>query len=437
MAFGDRWKRAWNAFRNKDPALPASDPQDDFNDIYDLGAASWTGGRPSRFRFTRGNERSIVTSIYNRIALDVSSIDFEHVRLDKDKDDRYLETLSSPLNRIFTLEANQDQTAVAFKKDITLTVMGEGCAVIFPEKTSRNPWLYDTFDIYTARVGRVIQWYSNAVEIEGWNQETQQLQQIKLPKRAVCIIENPFYSVMNEPSSTLQRLIRTLNALDTVDDQSASGKLDLIMQMPYTIKSETQRQRAEARIQQIENQLSGSKYGIAYADATERITQLNRPVENNLMARVEYLTSMLYSQLGITDEIMNGTASDEVMQNYYKRTVGAFADAYVQEVTRKWISLTAQTQGQAMRWFSDPFKFTTPEKMADIADKFTRNEILEANTVRASMGFKPSGDPKADELRNANLNDPRAQLQAEMEIQGQLPTEEEDPGTIGDNQNEV
>lgn len=429
---GERWKRAWSAFRNKDPATDQTEYEREYE--FMQGLSSWTSGRPNHFRYTRGNERSIITSIYNRIALDVASVDIEHVRLDLENNERYLETINDSLNRVLTKDSNIDQTAFALKLDAVATMFDEGVVCIFPEKTDVDPRFNPTFEVRTARAGRITGWYEKAVKIEGWNAAQQRNDEIVLPKSAVCIIENPFYAVMNEPNSTLQRLIRKLNTLDAIDEQSSSGKLDMILQMPYTIKSETQKQRAEDRLRKIEDQLQGSKYGIAYVDATERITQLNRPVENNLMSQIEYLTSMLYSQLGLTDEIMNGTASPEVMQNYQKRTVGAILDAFTQEMTRKWISLTAQSQGQAVRWFTDPFKYTSPEKMADIADKFTRNEILEANTIRTSMGFRPSGEAKADTLRNANLNDPMAQVQAQMYAEG-YPLEGED-GT-GEIQNEV
>lgn len=430
MTIGDRWKRAWNAFRNKDPSLT----EEDNAYLHNVGPSSWSSGRPNHFRFTRGNERSMITSIYNRIAVDAAMTDIEHVRIDFDNNDRYIETLNTSLNRILTRDANLDQTAFALKVDAISSMLDDGVVCIFPEKTSVDPRFNATFEIYTARVGRIVGWYEKDVRIEGWNAALQRKEEIVLPKRAVCIVENPFYSVMNEPNSTLQRLIRKLNALDAIDEQNGSNKLDLIMQMPYTIKSETQRQRADNRLRSIEEQLDNTKYGIAYVDATERITQLNRPVENNLMSQVEYLTSMLYGQLGITAEIMNGTASPEVMQNYLKRTVGSILDAITLEMTRKWLSPTAQSQGQAVRWFSDPFRYTTPEKMADIADKFTRNEILEANTIRTSMGFRPSEDPKADELRNANLNDPFAMAEAQYAVDQAYAADEE---PIGEIQNEV
>lgn len=432
MALGERWKRAWDAFRNKDPS---EQPVDDWYE--NPGPASWSGGRSTYFRFTRGNERSIVTSIYNRIAVDVASTDIEHIRMDMNDNERYLETINSPLNRILTKDANADQTAFSLKKDLVLTMFDVGHACVFPEKTDRDPRLFDTFTMYTARVGRVTDWYPSMVRIEGWNQSAQRTEEIILPKRAVAIVENPFYSVMNEPNSTLQRLIRKLNTLDAIDEQSGSGKLDMILQMPYTIKSQTQEQRAENRRKAIEDQLENSKYGIAYVDATERITQLNRPIENNLMSQIEYLTSMLYSQLGITDEIMNGTASAEAMQNYIKRTGGPILDAITQEMSRKFLSITAQSQGQAVRWFNDPFRYTAPEKMADIADKFTRNEILEANTIRASMGFRPSNDPKADELRNANLNDPYAIAEAQRQMSSDSPYLDKPLDMLGESQNAI
>lgn len=399
MALQERLKHAWNAFRNKDP----SEPFPNYDLPVDLGPAYID--RPRVLRSYTLSQRSIIASIYNKISLDAAAVKVEHVKVDEAG--RYSETVDSSLNYILTEEANIDQTAFAFKQDVFYSMLETGHVAIFPENTDVDVRIKDSFKMSSVRAGKIIQWFPKQVLVEGWNSERSTTQQIYLPKSAVAIIENPFYSVMNEPNSILQRLIKKLNQLDAIDDQSGSGKLDLIIQLPYALKSELRQQQAETRKKQLEEQLENSKYGIGYIDATEHVTQLNRAVENNLMGQIEYLTKLLYSQLGLTDDIMSGLASEEVMQNYYKRVIGAILEAFVQEISRKFLTKTARSQNQRIMYFNDPFRFTAPEKMADIADKFTRNEILEANYIRTVMGIRPSEDPKADELHNANLSQPK------------------------------
>lgn len=399
MALQERLKHAWNAFRNKDPSESSSD----YDLPVNLGPAYID--RPRVLRSYTLSQRSIIASIYNKISLDAASVKVEHVKVDEAG--RYSETIDSSLNYILTEEANIDQTAFAFKQDVFYSMLETGHVAIFPENTDVDVRIKDSFKMSSVRAGKIVQWFPKQVLVEGWNSERSTTQQIYLPKSAVAIIENPFYSVMNEPNSILQRLIKKLNQLDAIDDQSGSGKLDLIIQLPYALKSELRQQQAETRKKQLEEQLENSKYGIGYIDATEHVTQLNRAVENNLMGQIEYLTKLLYSQLGLTDDIMSGLASEEVMQNYYKRVIGAILEAFVQEISRKFLTKTARSQNQRIMYFNDPFRFTAPEKMADIADKFTRNEILEANYIRTVMGIRPSEDPKADELHNANLSQPK------------------------------
>lgn len=400
MALQERLKHAWNAFRNKDPSEQYSS---NYDLPVDLGPAYID--RPRVLRSYTLSQRSIIASIYNKISLDAASVKVEHVKVDEAG--RYSETIESSLNYILTEEANIDQTAFAFKQDVFYSMLETGHVAIFPENTDVDVRLKDSFKMSTVRAGKIVQWFPKQVLVEGWNSDRSTTQQIYLPKSAVAIIENPFYSVMNEPNSILQRLIKKLNQLDAIDDQSGSGKLDLIIQLPYALKSELRQQQAETRKRQLEEQLENSKFGIGYIDATEHVTQLNRAVENNLMGQIEYLTKLLYSQLGLTDDIMSGLASEEVMQNYYKRVIGAILEAFVQEISRKFLTKTARSQNQRIMYFNDPFRFTAPEKMADIADKFTRNEILEANYIRTVMGIRPSEDPKADELHNANLSQPK------------------------------
>lgn len=394
MKFTDRIKHGWNAFLNRDPTY----------NYRDLGGPSY-GYRPDRMRFTRGNERSIVTSVYNRIALDAASIDIMHVQLDKD--DRFESIRDSALNECLTRNANIDQTGRAFIQDVVMSMLDEGCVAIVPVDTTFNPDVTNSYDINTMRTAKIVEWYPAHVKVNLYNDRTGRKEDLILPKKTVAIIENPLYAVINEPNSTMQRLIRKLNLLDVIDEQSGSGKLDLIIQLPYVIKTDARRQQAEQRRKDIEMQLSGSKYGIAYTDGTEKITQLNRPVENNLMKQIEYLTSMLYSQLGISQAVLDGTADEKVMNNYYTRTIEPIANSIVDEMNRKFISKTARTQGQKILYFRDPFKLIPISQIAEIADKFTRNEILSSNEIRQIVGRKPSSDPKADELRNSNISHPK------------------------------
>ena len=390
-SFLSRLKHAWNAFfNNKDPT-----PK-----YQDIGASYYY--RPDRQRFTGGNERTIVTSVYNRIALDAAAVEIKHVRLDENE--RYLETIDSGINRCLNEEANIDQTGRAFIQDVVMSMLDEGCVAIVPVDTTFNPNVTNSYDIQSMRVGKILQWYPNHIQVRVYNEKTGNKEDIIVPKNTVGIIENPLYAVINEPNSTMQRLIRKLSLLDAVDEQSGSGKLDLIIQLPYTIKTEARRQQAEARRKEIEVQLTNSKYGIAYTDGTERITQLNRPIENNLMKQIEYLTSMLYSQLGITQSILDGTADEKTMLNYYSRSIEPIISAIVDEFKRKFLTRTARSQLQSFLFFRDPFKLVPITEIATIADTFTRNEILSSNEVRQLIGIKPSSDPKADQLRNSNLN---------------------------------
>ena len=402
QTFLNRIKNAWNAFVNN------RDPTSKWKDI---GSSYYY--RPDRQRFTGGNERTIVTSVYNRIAMDVAAIDIKHVRLDEN--DRYLETIDSGINRCFSEEANIDQTGRAFVQDIVMSMLDEGCVAIVPVDTNIDPTLSNSYDILSMRVGKILQWYPNHVQVRVYNDRTGNKEDIILPKETVGIIENPLYAVINEPNSTMQRLIRKLSLLDAIDEQSSSGKLDLIIQLPYTIKTEARRQQAEQRRKEIEMQLTNSKYGIAYTDGTEHITQLNRPIENNLMKQIEYLTSMLHSQLGITTTILDGSADEKTMLNYYTRTIEPIISAIVCEAKRKFLTKTARSQKQSFLFFRDPFKLVPISQIADIADKFTRNEIASSNEIRQCIGMKPSKDPKADMLINSNLNQPEANKIAEQE----------------------
>ena len=393
MGFMDRIQRGWNAFRNRDPTTEYRDTG--------LGYAY----RPDRVRFTRGNERSIVTSVYNRIALDVAAINIQHVQLDDNN--RFTNVVESGLNSCLNLEANIDQTGRAFVQDIVMSMFDEGCVAVVPVDTTQDPEITDSYDILSMRTGKILEWKPRDVKVRVYNDQTGMKEDLLLPKKQVAIIENPLYAVINEPNSTMQRLIRKLCLLDAVDEQSSSGKLDLIIQLPYVVKTEARRQQANDRRKQIEEQLTGSKYGIAYTDGTERITQLNRPVENNLMKQIEYLTSMLYSQLGITQAILDGTADDKTMLNYYSRTIEPIISAIVDEMKRKFLTKTARSQKKSIMFFRDPFKLVPVNDIAEIADKFTRNEILSSNEIRQIVGIKPSKDPKADELRNKNLSEPK------------------------------
>lgn len=393
MSLFTRIQNGWNAF------ISNRDPTTYYRDIGSSYAV-----RPDRPRFSGGNERSIVTSLYNRIALDAAAITIQHSRLDENG--RYVETVKSKLNNCLTLDANMDQTGRALKHDAFMSMLDEGAIALVPIDTTRDPEVTDSFDIVTMRTGKIIEWYPAHVKVKVYNERTGQKEDIVLPKSAVSIVENPLYAVINERNSTLQRLIRKLNLLDAVDEQSSSGKLDLIIQLPYVIKSDARRQQAEQRRKDIEMQLAGSKYGIAYTDGTERITQLNRSVENNLMKQIEYLTSMLYSQLGITQTVLDGTADEKTMLNYYDRTIEPIVSALVDEMNRKFLTKTARSQGQAITFHRDPFRLVPVSDIAEIADKFTRNEIMSSNEIRQIIGMKPSDDPMADELRNANLNHP-------------------------------
>ena len=392
MTLGSRLRHAWNTFLSRDP----------LSYRYSFGPSY--SYRPDRPIFSRGNERSIVTSVYNRIALDVSSMTIQHVRLDEN--DRFKEVIESGLNNCLNLEANIDQTGRAFVQDIVMSMLDEGCVAIVPVDTTFNPKETGSFDISTMRTGKILEWYPQHVKVRVYNDRKGEKEDILVPKSTVAIVENPFYSVMNEPNSTMQRLIRKLNLLDAIDEQSGSGKLNLIIQLPYVIKTAARRQQAEERRKDIEEQLSGSKYGVAYTDGTEHVVQLNRPVDNNLMSQIEYLTSMLYSQLGLTQGIMDGSADEKTMQNYYTRTIEPILSAIVDEMKRKFLTKTARSQKQSILFFRDPFKLVPVSEIAEIADKMTRNEIMTSNEIRQKIGMKPSTDPKADELRNSNLSAP-------------------------------
>lgn len=390
--FGSRLLHAWNAFTNRD-----STPSGDLGDSYYR--------RPDRVQFTRGNEKSIATAVYNRIAMDVAAVGIKHVRVDENG--RYTSEIDSGLNRCLNLEANIDQTGRAFIQDIVMSMLDEGCVAVVPVDTSINPIFSSSYDILSMRTAKIIQWYPRHVKVRLYDDRSGQKKEITLPKSTVAIIENPLYAVINEPNSTMQRLIRKLSLLDVTDEQTASGKLDLIIQLPYIIKTQARRDEAERRRKEIERQLAGSKYGIAYADGTERITQLNRSVENNLMSQIQYLTDMLYSQLGITKTVMDGTADEKTMLNYNNRSVEPIASAIVDELKRKFLTKTARAQGQSVMMFRDPFKLVPVENIAEIADKFTRNEVTTSNEIRQAIGMKPSNDPKADRLVNSNISQPK------------------------------
>lgn len=409
-SFTDRLKHGWNAFMNKDPT-----PYYSYGTGYSIN--------PDRPRFTRGNERSIIGPIINRIALDAASIKVLHAKFDDE--DRFIEIMDSGLNNCLTVEANIDQTGRSFLFDAIVSMMDDGVVGIVPIDTSLNPKLTGSYDIDTMRVAKILQWYPQHVRIKVYNDKTGKHEEIVVPKSIICIIENPWYSVMNEPNSIAQRLINKLNLLDVIDNQSGSGKLDLIIQLPYIIKTQARRQQAENRRKDIENQLSNSKYGIAYTDGTERITQLNRPVDNNLMSQIEYLTSMLMSQLNLTAEIMNGTADENTMNNYFTRTIEPILSAIVDEMTRKFLTKTARTQHQKVCFFRDPFRLMPISSLAEVVDKFTRNEIMTGNEIRQKIGMHPSDDPTADELRNKNLS---ASKDEEIQIDEQI-------NTGGNNQN--
>ena len=414
MSLGERLKHSWNAFLNRDPT----------NRYMDYGPSY--SYRPDRPRFSRGNERSIVTSLYNRIALDVASIKIQHCKLDENG--RFISTVQSKLNNCLNLEANIDQTGRAFIQDVVMSMLDEGCVAIIPVDTDLNPNVTGSYDISSMRTGKILEWFPEHVRVRVYNDKTGRQEDITIKKSTVAIIENPLFAVINEPNSTMQRLIRKLNLLDAIDEQSGSGKLDLVIQLPYVIKSEARRQQAENRRKDIEMQLAGSKYGIAYIDGTERITQLNRSVDNNLMKQIVYLTSMLYSQLGMTQSVLDGTADEKTMLNYNNRTVEPIISAIVDEMKRKFLTKTARSQLQSISFFNDPFRLVPVNDIAEIADKFTRNEIMTSNEIRQIICMKPSKDPKADELRNSNLNHPDESNDNVVKV-----TEENEEG--GKNQN--
>lgn len=414
LSVGSRLKHAFNAFMNRDPTYY-------YRDV----GVGYTY-RPDRPRFSKGNERSIAASVNNRIAMDVASISIKHCRLDDNG--RFMSEIDSGLNNCLNLEANIDQTGRAFIQDVVMSMLDEGSVAIVAVDTTADPELTDSYDILSLRTGKIVEWYPRHVKVRVYNDRTGQKEDIKLSKRNVAIIENPLYSVMNEPNSTLRRLIRKLNILDAIDEQSGAGKLDLIIQLPYVIKTPTRKEQAEQRRKDIENQLAGSKYGIAYTDGTEKITQLNRPVENNLMKQIEFLTSMYYGQLGMTENIMNGTADEKESLNYNNRTIEPIVSAIVDAMKRVFLSKTARSQKQTIMFFRDPFKLVPLNDLAEIADKFTRNEIMSKNEIRQIIGMKPSNDPKADQLINSNITHPEDKLQPYVN-----PTKEIEEG--GKNQN--
>lgn len=391
LSFGSRIRRAWNVFKNRDPMTDMS---------WRLGYGD--SQRADRVILSSNNEKTIVNAIYNRIALDVASLKFRHVRLDENE--RFKEEMSTGLNEVLKTEANLDQSGRAFVHDMVLSMIDEGVVAAVPVETTDDPEVSSSYDILQMRVGPIVEWYPQHVKVRLYNSVTGQRQEFTFRKRDVAILENPFYTVMNAPNSTLQRLIRKLRLLDVIDEQAGSGKLDLIIQLPYTIRSEARQQQAEVRRKSVEDQLAGNKLGIAYIDSTEKVIQLNRSVENNLLKQVEYLTSMLYSQLGFSQSILDGTADEQTMLNYQNKTVEPLASTITDEFKRKFLTKTARTQGQSVMFFTEPFRITPVSQIAEIADKFTRNEILTSNEIRQVIGIKPSDDPKADELRNSNLN---------------------------------
>lgn len=417
---GSRLKNAWNVFMNRDPT----------KEFQNGGEVSYY--RPDRPRLTRGNERSIVTSVINRIAMDAAAINIRHAQLDGSQ--RYLRDMDSGLNRCLNLEANVDQTGRALRQDIYMSMMDEGCVAVVPVETNDDPDETDGYEILSLRTGKITAWMPQHVRVRLYDERTGKREEVTVPKKTVAIVENPLYAVMNEPNSTMQRLMRKLALLDVIDEQNSSGKLDLIIQLPYVIKTEAKRQQAENRRKDIEQQLAGSKYGIAYTDGTEKITQLNRSLENNLMAQIEYLTSMLYSQLGITKEIMDGTATEEVMLNYNNRTIEPLVSAVADEMKRKFLTKTARTQGKSVVFFRDPFKLVPVGKLAETADKFTRNEIMTSNEFRQVIGLKPSSDPKADQLRNSNLNqaEPGTEGESQEDLQARLQELDEADADLND-----
>lgn len=410
-SFGSRLKHAWNAFFNKDPTVIYRD------------AGPGYSYRPDRPQLSKGNERSIVTAIYNRIAVLTAMVDIKHVRMDEDG--RYVEDVNSDLNNCLTLSANIDQTGRALIQDIVISMLDEGCVAVIPIDTDIDPEK-GTYKIESLRVGKIIEWHPKLIRVRAYNEITGQKEDIFYPKKAAAIIENPFYAVMNEPSSTLQRLIRKLNLLDVIDEQSGSGKLNMIIQLPYVIKTDARKQQAENRRKDLEDQLANSKYGIAYTDGTEKVTQINRAVENDLMSQIEYLTSMLYSQLGINQAILDGTADEKTMLNFMNNTIEPILVAITEEMNRKFLTKTARTKGQKITFFDDPFRLIPVNQVAEIADKFTRNEIMTSNEVRQKIGMKPSDNPRADELRNANISESKQQFAQDQQMAKQEEAEKFD-----------
>lgn len=391
ISFGDRLKHAWDAFNGRDP-----------HQYFRRDIGTSYASRPDRQRFNLGTERSIIASIYNKLSMDVASVNFMHARLDQNG--RFLEEIPSKLNKCLTLEANLDQSGRAFIQDVAASMFDEGCVAIVPVEASVNINSSDSYEILKLRVAKIVEWYPKYIRVLCYNEHTGEKEELVFPKRVCAIVENPFYSIMNEPNSILQRLIRKMNQLDVMDDQISSGKLDLIIQLPYVVRNKLKEDAAETRRKQIEMQLAGSKYGIAYIDGTERITQLNRPAENNFLEQIQYLTSMLFNQLGMTQAIFDGTADEATILNYYNRSIEPCCAAIVDAMNRSFLTQTARTQGQKIIYMRDPFKLVPVNQIAEIADKFTRNEILSSNEVRAIVGYKPVDDPRADELRNKNLN---------------------------------
>lgn len=417
-----RIKNSWNAFRNRDPTMFYREPGMSYS------------YRPDRVRFSRGNEKSIVTSVYNRIAMDVASIDIKHCRLDKNG--RYIKDIDSGLNNCLTLEANIDQTGRAFIQDVVMSMFDEGAVAIVPVDTTTDPTISNSYDILSVRTGKIVEWFPRSVKVEVYNDRIGKKEQVILPKKSVAIIENPLYSVINEPNSTMKRLVRKLNLLDAIDEQSGSGKLDMIIQLPYAVKGELKQQQADKRRQDIIDQLKGP-FGIAYIDGTERVTQLNRPIENNLMKQIEYLTNMLYSQLGMTQSVFDGTADEQAMLNYNNRTIEPIVAAITGAMKRSFLSKTARTQGQTIMSFRDPFKLVAINNIAEIADKFTRNEVLTSNEIRQIIGFKPAEDPKADQLVNSNIAQPTDPAAVPMEEGAMAPEDPEAMDTESENAMDV
>lgn len=409
-----RLKNTWNAFRNRDPTLFYNEPGMSYS------------YRPDRVRFSRGNERSIVTAVYNRIAMDVAAIDIKHCRLDENG--RYIKDINSRLNNCLTLEANIDQASRNFIQDVVMSMFDEGEVAIVPVETDGDPTISESFDVISMRTGKIVEWLPRSVRVEVYNERTGKKEKILMPKRSVAIVPNPMYAVINEPNSTMKRLVRKLNLLDAIDEQSSLGKLDLIIQLPYIVKGETREKQAEQRRNSIVEQLKGP-LGIAYIDGTEKVIQLNRPLENNLMAQIEYLTTMLYSQLGMTPAVLDGTADEKVMLNYNSRTIEPIVSAICDAMKRTFLSKTARTQGQTIKAFKDPFKLVSVNDIANMADTFTRNEILTSNEIRQIIGFKPADDPKADQLVNSNMPQPNGEQPPEGMVE-EAPAEEapaEDP----------